>query len=906
MEMADGLKPLQTGVGVPAGMEMITTANTAMLQLRELARMLNIDIRNMFNQLCRVSMLERVLDSPEELGQDFSEWAPYYDMAYFGDYVQWFWVEASPGVDGEMAAGRWHAVKSQEGVRQGGPGSCFLAGVGLQPVLKAAQRAMDAANGVDRYAGDTPAARLESYMAAERQAAVGAFLDDASLNGEVGALVAGYPAYCAEAHKCNWDPVPKKTVMSGNWHHQQPVVGEAGAAMATEGVEEPESAEAGVSEEPAGGSSSTSDDNVRGISDLLRPVASPWVELLPGVCVLRSAAGTPTMDGKCGIINLGVPMGTDAYVEDKLSDQIRTHDARLRALCRMAEHTGAAVTHENAEIARQIVIQCLRYSANGRDVHFLRSCPRRLCEPMAVLHDAGIQRALACVLKQAELPAEGALCDRPVEEMTAEFRAAYPRMGLHLNASGLSIRPWRDHLDAAHVGMNTQAWRSSHVLLPGCGDVQQCAYPALADMIASAAGSLEGTNDASVIVRPQARDLAEAWSACCLKVTKAFPLAADREADDHAGNWHHVTEGKLSRLGLMPARPQKAISRAVSVVHGREVGRRIHEDRAPGYEERLAAYQRESAPECGDRFTAMPWMDDGELHIDGICLVATVVQAFNLRLPRTLVPPQICTGCKQVGAADPVSVCTEAERDLVAANAWARARHAERSCSAWRGMQTATHDQVSKLFQALLADAGWDDIREEDKWWDTDAPGPDWGHRRPDITALHPVSGVKHVFDVMVRWATAATAGKEAGAGAAWAEAYKEGRYEAALQRLDDAEDALALREGRAPNYTRRDVFVPLAFEGGGAWGAQAKDLLLTCGLRMEGEKHEVLHWSGMGWGKHWRQRIGVAIARGRARLLVRAATGRALWGSGGRSGRQGEGAKRPSPLSTEWNQHSC
>ena len=165
---------------------------------------------------------------------------------------------------------------------------------------------------------------------------------------------------------------------------------------------------------------------------------------------------------------------------------------------------------------------------------------------------------------------------------------------------------------------------------------------------------------------------------------------------------------------------------------------------------------------------------------------------------------------------------------------------------------------------------------------------------------------MKHVFDVMVRWATAQTAGQEAGAGAAWAEAYKEKRYMAALQRLDDAEDSLALLEGRAPNYTRRDVFVPLAFEGGGAWGAQAKDLLLTCGLRMEGEKHEVLHWSGMGWGKHWRQRIGVAIARGRARLLVRAATGRALWGSGGRSGRQGEGAKRQSPLSTEWNQHSC
>ena len=90
-----------------------------------------------------------------------------------------------------------------------------------------------------------------------------------------------------------------------------------------------------------------------------------------------------------------------------------------------------------------------------------------------------------------------------------------------------------------------------------------------------------------------------------------------------------------------------------------------------------------------------------------------------------------------------------------------------------------------------------------------------WGHRRPDITALHPSTGVKHVFDVMIRWATTQTAGQEAGAGAAWAEAYKVKRYVDALRRLDDAEDALALLEGRAPNYTRRDVFVPLAFEGG-------------------------------------------------------------------------------------------
>ena len=32
----------------------------------------------------------------------------------------------------------------------------------------------------------------------------------------------------------------------------------------------------------------------------------------------------------------------------------------------------------------------------------------------------------------------------------------------------------------------------------------------------------------------------------------------------------------------------------------------------------------------------------------------------------------------------------------------------------------------------------------------------------------------------------------------------------------------------------------------------------------------------------------------------------KSAWGSGGRKGRQGKDAKRPSPLSTEWDQHSC
>ena len=54
---------------------------------------------------------------------------------------------------------------------------------------------------------------------------------------------------------------------------------------------------------------------------------------------------------------------------------------------------------------------------------------------------------------------------------------------------------------------------------------------------------------------------------------------------------------------------------------------------------------------------------------------------------------------------------------------------------------------------------------------------------------------------------------------------------------------------------------------------------------------------------------LPASSARIKTSMLVRAATGRALWGSGGRNGRQGKERdleKRPSPPSTEWNQHSC
>ena len=73
------------------------------------------------------------------------------------------------------------------------------------------------------------------------------------------------------------------------------------------------------------------------------------------------------------------------------------------------------------------------------------------------------------------------------------------------------------------------------------------------------------------------------------------------------------------------------------------------------------------------------------------------------------------------------------------------------------------------------------------------------------------------------------------------------------------------------------DAFVPFAFEVGGALGREAEEFLRECGKVAEWKNQgvgDLAHWSSMTWGGHWRQRIGVEIARGVARCVERAATG--------------------------------
>eukprot|EP01043_Picozoa_sp_COSAG02_P015743 COSAG02_NODE_678_length_18586_cov_39.649375_11_plen_83_part_00 len=65
--------------------------------------------------------------------------------------------------------------------------------------------------------------------------------------------------------------------------------------------------------------------------------------------------------------------------------------------------------------------------------------------------------------------------------------------------------------------------------------------------------------------------------------------------------------------------------------------------------------------------------------------------------------------------------------------------------------------------------------------------------------------------------------------------------------------------EGRAEEAkgTAADLFVPFAFEVGGALGREAEEFLRECTAVAEWKNQgvgDLAHWSSMTWGGHWRQ----------------------------------------------------
>ena len=88
--MRKGFMPMQTGVGVPGGQSMMTAFVEAMMRLDRGKRKLDVDITNMFNELCRVTLMEELLVSEELVGVDFSDLATYFQSAYMQEYSNWF------------------------------------------------------------------------------------------------------------------------------------------------------------------------------------------------------------------------------------------------------------------------------------------------------------------------------------------------------------------------------------------------------------------------------------------------------------------------------------------------------------------------------------------------------------------------------------------------------------------------------------------------------------------------------------------------------------------------------------------------------------------------------------------------------------------------------------------------
>lgn len=80
-------------------------------------------------------------------------------------------------------------------------------------------------------------------------------------------------------------------------------------------------------------------------------------------------------------------------------------------------------------------------------------------------------------------------------------------------------------------------------------------------------------------------------------------------------------------------------------------------------------------------------------------------------------------------------------------------------------------------------------------------------------------------------------------------------------------------------------------FEVGGALGEQAEGFMAEYVRVVEWKNQgvgDLAFWSSMTWGGHWRERIGVEIARGVARCVEKAATG-GWGGSAATSGRHHE-----------------
>ena len=111
-------------------------------------------------------------------------------------------------------------------------------------------------------------------------------------------------------------------------------------------------------------------------------------------------------------------------------------------------------------------------------------------------------------------------------------------------------------------------------------------------------------------------------------------------------------------------------------------------------------FLHESGRECDDFMSAMPWMDDGELHMGCVMFLTALHQRFMLVPFDDVVPGPHCN-CGQ---------CVQSAGSMP--TAWERLAH-RHACPDLAGLRTIVHDNMERLLCDFIRHAGMIDVHME-------------------------------------------------------------------------------------------------------------------------------------------------------------------------------------------------
>ena len=251
------------------------------------------------------------------------------------------------------------------------------------------------------------------------------------------------------------------------------------------------------------------------------------------------------------------------------------------------------------------------------------------------------------------------------------------------------------------------------------------------------------------------------------------------------------------------------------------------------------------------------------MDLSSFALKKTLVTRFALDVPLSMRAPRRCPCGQRImlptgHSPEELEVAAETERQ------WLRHRY---TCPTASGLRIKVHDSVVRLWVALLKDAGFTEVEYEPRRWDAEAGSDEEKHRRPDVTAFNPLTMQRWVLDVSAAWAEVA-AGAAAKLAARGRERHKHSAYDEAMGRVR-SRDKRGVE--RAPEGWLEDKFVALGYEVGGAWGPEAdyafEEVLKVKAATIDKERYD---FTVVNFAKHWREAIGVAIARGAAAVVAR------------------------------------